>query len=75
VTDYPAQADLLVYKVKYRDRAGDKSGWWYFTKYSNTAKHKIYFEKYPVNADLKIHFVQYKSGAGWRKPHRQYLLK
>jgi hypothetical protein len=63
-----------VYKVKYRDQAGDKDGWWYFTKYRDRADKKLYFEKYPVNADLKIHFVQYKSGAGWRNYHKKHLL-
>lgn len=74
MVDYPNQADLKVYKVKYDNQVGRNEGLWFFTQYPNQANKNIYFVKYPNLADLKIYFVAYPNLAGWVNEKKKQLL-
>jgi hypothetical protein len=67
VVDYPNQADLKVYKVKFNNQAVKNEGLWFFTQYANQADKKIFFVQYANQADVKIYFVEYQNQAGWNE--------
>jgi hypothetical protein len=74
VVDYESQADLLVYKAKYKSEAIGNEGLWHFVQYQSQAQKKIFFVKYKSQADLLIYFTPYKNKAGWRNKQKMALL-
>ncbi len=61
VTKYKSEADLVVYKCKYKSEAEDNKGLWFFVNYKS-------------EADIVIYFTDYKSEAGWRNNSKKHLM-
>ena len=74
VTNNKYDADLVVYKCKYKSDATGNRGWWHFTNYKSDAKKKIYFVDYKSDADLVIYVTENKYEAGWRNKTKEHLL-
>ncbi len=61
VVDYESQADLVVYKTKYKSEAKGNEGIWHFVEYQSQADKKIYFMNYKSQVDL-FYTLQKQSG-------------
>jgi len=75
VAQYKSDADLVVYKCKYKSDAEGNKGLWYFVDYKSDAKKKIYFVDYKSDADIVIYFTEYKSDAGWKNKSKLYKME
>jgi len=62
-TKNAADADIIVYKVRYKSDANAEKGLWHIEHYRSLADWKVYWTKYEAEASCKVYFVDYANQA------------
>lgn len=74
LTNYPADADVVVFKTPFIDRAQGNKGIWYFTDMSGWANKKICYVSGKDIANIVVCFTDDAKQAGWRSKKKQHFM-
>ncbi len=75
VTEYKADADLVVFRTPFMENSYGNKGMWYYTRNAGEANKKIYYMKHKEEADLKVYFTTNEKEAGWQNKKKTYLFR